>query len=114
MLTQKESAAIQQRITVGNFPDRAAARAEQARLAQSGHGDSVVVRANNGFTVQLGVFSRASNAERLVQQLRGAGFDANSAARVTVGPYATRAEAEQALSKIRNKNSVSGQIISTR
>lgn len=114
VLTQKESAAIQQRVTVGSFPNRAAARAEQARLAQNGHGDSVIVRGDNGFTVQLGVFSRASNAERLEQQLRAAGFDVNSAARVTVGPYASRAEAEQALAKIRNKNSVTGQIISTR
>ena len=114
VLTQKESAAIQQRVTVGSFPNRAAARAEQARLAQNGHGDSVIVRGDNGFTVQLGVFPRASNAERLVQNLRTAGFNADSAARVTVGPFSSRTEAEQALAKIRQNASVNGKIVSTR
>ena len=114
VLAQKEYAVIQQRVTVGSFPNRAAARAEQARLAQAGHAESVIVSGGNGFTVQLGVFSRASNAERLVQNLRTAGFNADSAARVTVGPFSSRTEAEQALAKIRQNASVNGKIVSTR
>lgn len=111
VLAQKEDAAIQQRVTVGGYPDRTAAQAAQAKLAQTGHTGTLVVPAGHGFAVQLGVFSRASNVERLVQQLRAQGYNASSAARVTVGPYATRTAAEQALAKIRKKHAVSGQIL---
>jgi DedD protein len=58
-----------------------------------------------GFAVNLGSFTKASNAESLRSRLRGAGFpmlvetidlDGKPATRLRAGPYGTRAEAERA------------------
>ncbi|HLU24742.1 MAG TPA: SPOR domain-containing protein [Longimicrobiales bacterium] len=60
------------------------------------------------FTVQVGAFGRAAGAERLLAQLRRAGFDARvvyvqgkELARVRVGRFATEAEAEAHARRVR-------------
>lgn len=48
------------------------------------------------YVLQLGVFSNPDNAKQLVERLNREGIRAYSETRVQVGPFATRAEAEQA------------------
>ena len=48
------------------------------------------------YVLQLGVFSNPDNAKQLVERLHREGIRAYSETRVQVGPFATRAEAEQA------------------
>jgi DedD protein len=49
----------------------------------------------------LGVFSDVANAEELRAKLEKAGIRASIEARVHVGPFASRAEAEAAREKLR-------------
>lgn len=67
--------------------------------------DAPAADAQGGFAVNLGSFTKASNAESLRSRLRGAGFpmlvetidlDGKPATRLRAGPYGTRAEAERA------------------
>jgi DedD protein len=53
------------------------------------------------FLVQLGVFSNVANAEELRAKLELAGIPAHIEARVQVGPFATRQEADAAREKLR-------------
>ena len=62
-----------------------------------------------GFAVQMGAFSRESDATSLRDRLRAAGYNAivqpvrtdkGTLSRVRVGPVATRAEAEQLKSRL--------------
>lgn len=48
------------------------------------------------YVLQLGVFSNPDNAKQLVERLNREGIRAYSETRVQVGPFLTRAEAEQA------------------
>lgn len=48
------------------------------------------------YVLQLGVFSNPDNAKQLVERLNREGIRAYSETRVQVGPFSTRAEAEQA------------------
>jgi len=57
--------------------------------------------AERPFTLQLGVFSDVANAEELRAKLEKAGVRASIEARVRVGPFATRTEAEAAREKLR-------------
>lgn len=54
-----------------------------------------------GYVVQFGVFSNPLRAQELVDQLRKQGIQARSETRVHLGPFATRAEAEQAQAAMR-------------
>ncbi|HTJ97426.1 MAG TPA: SPOR domain-containing protein [Rhodocyclaceae bacterium] len=56
--------------------------------------------ANRKYLVQMGVFSNVSNAEELRAKLEKAGIPSQIEARVQVGPFATRAEAEAAQKKM--------------
>lgn len=67
--------------------------------------DAPAADPQGGFAVNLGSFTKASNAEALRSRLRGAGFpmlvetidlDGKPATRLRAGPYGTRAEAERA------------------
>lgn len=53
------------------------------------------------YTVQAGSFLHASNAEKLLQQLQGAGIPAYLETRVQIGPFANKAEADAAMAKLR-------------
>ena len=57
--------------------------------------------AEKPFALQLGVFSDVANAEELRAKLEKAGIRASIEARVHVGPFATRAEADAARVKLR-------------
>lgn len=54
-----------------------------------------------GYSVQLGLFSSVDNAEKLIQALKARGVAAKSETRVQMGPFNTRAEAEEAMAKLR-------------
>lgn len=57
--------------------------------------------AEKPFALQLGVFNDLANAEELRARLEKAGIKASIEARVHVGPFATRAEADAARAKLR-------------
>lgn len=54
-----------------------------------------------GYQVQLGLFASIGNAEKLVKQLQQHGIKAHTVTRVQLGPFQTRAEADEAMSKLR-------------
>lgn len=53
-----------------------------------------------GYKVQLGLFSSLVNAQKLVDTLKANGIEARTETRVHVGPFRTRAEAEEAMNKL--------------
>lgn len=53
------------------------------------------------FLVQIGVFNNIGNAEELVAKLQAAGIPAQIESRVQAGPFATRAEADAARTKLK-------------
>ena len=55
-----------------------------------------------GYTVQLGVFSNPVNAMHLQEKLTQNGIKSYTETRLNVGPFQSKAEAEQALAKIRS------------
>lgn len=60
-----------------------------------------VEAASKGYTVQLGVFSNPANALQLQEKLARNGIKSHTETKLNVGPFLNKAEAEQALSKIR-------------
>lgn len=54
-----------------------------------------------GFVVQLGVFSNPDNAREMVEKLNQRGIRAHLEARVQLGPFLNRQEAEKAQSEMR-------------
>lgn len=54
-----------------------------------------------GYQVQLGLFSSSMNAEKLVADLKKQGLTARTETRVQLGPFRTRAEAEEAMQRLR-------------
>lgn len=54
-----------------------------------------------GYQVQLGLFSSSTNAEKLVADLKKQGLAARTETRVQLGPFRTRAEAEEAMQRLR-------------
>ena len=57
--------------------------------------------AAKGYVVQLGVFSNYANAQALQAKLEQAGIKSYAETRVNVGPFQNKAEADQAMAKIR-------------
>ncbi len=57
---------------------------------------------SKGYRVQLGLFSNLGNATALIQRLKTAGIPVRSETRVSVGPFQTRAEAEEAMQKLKD------------
>ncbi|WP_239690827.1 SPOR domain-containing protein [Chromobacterium sphagni] len=55
-----------------------------------------------GYQVQLGLFTSIGNAQKLVKDLQKHGIAAHTVTRVQLGPFKTRAEADEAMSKLRN------------
>lgn len=56
-----------------------------------------------GYVVQFGVFSNTQNALQLVEKLKQAGIEAQTETRVQLPAFKTKAEAEAALAKMREK-----------
>lgn len=56
-----------------------------------------------GYVVQFGVFGNPQNALQLVEKLKQAGIDAQTETRVQLPTFKTKAEAEAALVKMREK-----------
>jgi DedD protein len=57
--------------------------------------------AAKGYLLQLGVFSNYANAQALQAKLEQAGIKSYAETRVNVGPFQSKAEADQAMAKIR-------------
>ena len=57
--------------------------------------------APRAYTVQLGVFSNPANALQLQERLTQNGIKSHTETRLNVGPFQNKAEADQALAKIR-------------
>jgi len=57
--------------------------------------------AAKGYTVQLGVFSNPTNAIQLQEKLAQNGIKSYTETKLNVGPFHNKAEADQALAKIR-------------
>ena len=57
--------------------------------------------APKGYTVQLGVFSNPTNALQLQEKLAQNGIKSYTETKLNVGPFQSKAEADQALAKIR-------------
>ncbi|MBU1691462.1 MAG: SPOR domain-containing protein [Gammaproteobacteria bacterium] len=55
-----------------------------------------------GYTVQLGVFSNPTNALQLQEKLAKNGIKSYTETKLNVGPFQNKAEADQALAKIRS------------
>jgi DedD protein len=53
--------------------------------------------------VQFGVFTNTKNALQLVERLKRAGIAAQTETRVQLPPFKTKAEAEAALAKMKEK-----------
>lgn len=58
--------------------------------------------APKGYTVQLGVFSNPANALQLQEKLAQNGIKSYTETKLNVGPFQSKAEANQALAKIRS------------
>lgn len=54
-----------------------------------------------GYNVQLGLFNNLENAQKLIAELKSKGIEVQSETRVHLAPFRTRAEAEQAVAKLR-------------
>ncbi|TDR77780.1 SPOR domain-containing protein [Paludibacterium purpuratum] len=54
-----------------------------------------------GYNVQLGLFNNLENAQKLINELKSKGIEVQSETRVHLAPFRTRAEADQAMAKLR-------------
>lgn len=79
-------------------PAQAAAPARQAATPAT---EPVKAAAAKEFVVQLGVFSDMENAKQLQAKLAEHGIPSHTETRVQIGPFKTRAEADQAREKLK-------------
>ena len=97
-------------------PAKEIARAPVAstqRPEPASHPVARVVESARQFLLQMGVFTNLANAEELRAKLEMAGVPAHVEARVHVGPFATRQEAEQAREKLKALGMEPGVIVAT-
>lgn len=86
---------VLRRVAAGPFDNRAAADALRRQVREDHALDALISGgANGGWRVQLGVFASEKNALALRDKLAATGTRVNVEARVQVGPYASRDEAE--------------------
>ncbi|RFF30056.1 SPOR domain-containing protein [Wenzhouxiangella sediminis] len=118
------------RLRTGPYADEATAEQARGQIAATVAGVDPVTRElsgggsaedRHGLAVQVGSFASHNNAERLVSQLNGAGFDAfmygeetggRTIWRVRVGGYEQRADAERLLETLRNEQGLEGIVVS--
>jgi DedD protein len=72
------------------------------------------MEASHRFLVQIGVFNSVANAEELRAKLELAGIPTQIEARVQVGPFATRQEAQQARDKLKDLGIEPGLVMAVR
>ncbi len=118
------------RLRTGPYADEATAEQARGQIAATVAGVDPVTRElsgggsaedRHGLAVQVGSFASHNNAERLVGQLTGAGFDAfmygeetggRTIWRVRVGAYEQRADAERLLETLREEQGLEGIVVS--
>jgi cell division septation protein DedD len=107
------AASVLTRVAVGPFAERRAAQDVLARLRRERalRGVLVAATAGGGHLVQVGVFANRGNAERLRGELAGAGYPVVTDARVVVGPYAQRGDADAALAVLRGARGLEAAIV---
>lgn len=109
-------ALTQSRVTIGPFP--ALAEAERAldrlRAKHALRGILVDAASGSGHAVQVGVFSEAGNAIRLINRLEAVGFTTRHDRRVLLGPYSERQAADQAAAIVRQGRSLETSVIRLR
>lgn len=94
---------VLRRVAAGPFDNRAAADALRRQVREDHALDALVSGgADSGWRVQLGVFASEKNALALREQLVAAGTRVSVEARVQVGPYATRSDAETVRAALEN------------
>lgn len=110
------AASVLTRVAVGPFAERRAAQDALARLRRERalRGVLVAATAGSGHLVQVGVFANRSNAERLRGELAAAGHPVVTDARVVVGPFAQRGEADAALAVLRDARGLDAAIVALR
>lgn len=118
------------RLRTGPYDDEATAEQARGQIAATVAGVEPVTRElsgtaaaeeRRGLSVQVGSFASHNNAERLVEQLTAAGFDAfmfgeetggRTIWRVRVGAYESREEAERLLEVLRDERGLEGIVVS--
>lgn len=91
----------QWRVSAGPYPNRSAA-IEVMRVLERNHRQrGLVVQLPDGrHVVQLGVFGEVANADGLQRRVRAWGYPVMRDARIVLGPYAERSEADAAVSEL--------------
>lgn len=87
---------------------------ELARHAPPSRPLTRATEAPRQYVVQMGVFNNVANAEEFRAKLEASGVPAQIEARVQVGPFATRQEAEQAREKLRGLGMENGLLMAIR
>ncbi|MGC0154367.1 SPOR domain-containing protein [Chromobacterium vaccinii] len=80
-------------VTANSAPAASAAPPAPAKAEPAG--------SSVGYQVQLGLFSSIGNAQKLVRDLQKHGIAAHTVTRVQLGPFKNRAEADEAMKKLR-------------
>ncbi|WP_047236365.1 SPOR domain-containing protein [Chromobacterium subtsugae] len=76
--------------------------APPAKIAAEAPAKAQPAGSSVGYQVQLGLFASMGNAQKLVKDLQKHGIAAHTVTRVQLGPFKTRAEADDAMSKLRS------------
>lgn len=91
--------------TAAATPQSAAAMPQSAAPAETNPAPSPAkaepAGSSVGYQVQLGLFSSMGNAQKLVRDLQKHGIAAHTVTRVQLGPFKNRAEADEAMKKLR-------------
>lgn len=106
-------AALVRRVVLGPAPTRKAAEQMAAKLQRERKVAGLIVPdvGGKGFLVQTGVFAERANAEAQQRRLSTSTRKASIQARVVLGPYPTRDEAEAVLAKVRSERKIAGVIV---
>lgn len=70
-------------------------------IPRAGNSQTAPAGSSFGYQVQLGLFATPENADRLIDDLKKRGIAARTETRVQLGPFRTRAEAEEAMNKLK-------------
>ena len=93
---------------------RAVPPKEVATMPTASRPSAQATESSRHFQLQMGVFNNLANAEELKTRLEAAGVPAHIEARVQVGPFASRREAEQAREKLKSLGMEPGLIVAAR
>lgn len=93
---------------------RAVPPKEVATMPTASRPIAQAIESSRHFQLQMGVFNNLANAEELKTRLEAAGVPAHIEARVQVGPFASRREAEQAREKLKSLGMEPGLIVAAR